>query len=73
VRNLSYGRVFLVIGYDELFGAEDLQDAIVFAFFQGEESAGKSISLGLGHILASHEHITNKGLGGVKNADLLAV
>src|ERR1035441_3174905 len=72
-RDLPYRGVFFVMGYDKSVGAENPENGIVFACLQDEESAGKFFPLGLGHILASDEHITNKGLGGIKNADFLAV
>src|ERR1700685_2176701 len=57
VRDLTHQCVLLVVGQDKLFGSENLQDGIVFALLQGEKGAGKSFSLGLGHILASHVHV----------------
>jgi hypothetical protein len=58
VRSLPCGCVFLVVGHDKLFGAENGQDGIVFAFLQGQKGAGEPFSLGLGHTFAGHVHVT---------------
>ena len=65
--------VFRVVGYDKFVGAENFQDAIVFAFLKGEKAASKSFSLRLGHILPSHPHVINIGFRNIENADFPAV
>lgn len=55
--------------YDKSLGAENFQDGIFFAFPQGEEGARKFFPFGLGHILASHVHVTDKWFRGMENGD----